>query len=139
MSWLLDTCLISEPRRKRPDAGVLEFLEREASGEMYLSVVTVGEIEKGIELLPDAGRRRATRAWLAELEGLFEGRILPFDAAVSKRWGRMVGGLQRRGIRLSAIDSLIAATALRHDLTVVTRNVADIGPSGARVHSPWRG
>jgi toxin FitB len=139
VSWLLDTCFVSEPRRKRPDEGVLEFLDREDGAAMYLSVLTVGEIEKGVELLPDAARRRATRAWLAELERAFEGRVLALDAAVSKCWGQMTGKLQRQGIRLPAVDSLIAATALQHGLTIVTRNVADMEPSGARVHNPWRG
>lgn len=139
MSWLLDTCLVSEPRRKRPDNGVLEFLDRENGEEMYLSVVTVGEIEKGIEMLEDGARRRAMRSWLAELDRVFEGRVLSFDGGIARCWGRMMGKLQRQGIRLSAIHSLIAATALHHNLTIVTRNVADLEPSGARIHNPWGG
>ncbi len=92
---------------------------------LYLSVLSMGEIRKGIEQVADATKQAALESFFARLAQRFTGRILPCDEAVAERWGRMVGQSEARGIRLPVIDSLIAATALEHDLTLVTRNVRD--------------
>ena len=135
MSYLLDTNVLSELRRKVPDPQVAEWFKRRPASTLYLSVLTLGEIRKGIENLPHGARRLALSDWLeADLPAFFMGRILPIDSAVADRWGRMVAQASRP---LPAVDSLLAATAAQHGLTLVTRNVRDISDSGVQFVDPW--
>lgn len=135
MSYLLDTNVLSELRRKAPDPVVLHWFSQRPAGTLYLSVLTLGEIRKGIDALPDPLRRPALGDWLEiELPAFFGGRILPIDAAVADRWGRMVA---LAGRPLPAIDSLLAATAARHGLILVTRNLRDVQGLGVEVLNPW--
>ena len=135
MSYLVDTNVLSELRRKRPDAKVLQWFLQRPAGTLYLSVLTVGEIRKGIELLTDAQRRLVLLDWLEiELPAFFSGRILPIDAGVADRWGRIVAQARQP---LPAIDSLLVATAVQHGLTFATRNLRDVQGLGAQVLSPW--
>lgn len=120
MSYLIDTNVLSELRRKKPDPGVVEWFTLHPAGSLYLSVLTLGEIRKGIEGVADATRRQALLDWLeTELPAFFAGRLIAVDAAVADRWGRLIA---HAGRPLPAIDSLLAATALEHDLVLVTRN-----------------
>ncbi len=135
MSYLLDTNVVSELRRKLPNPGVVSwFLHRPAS-TLFLSVLTLGEFRKGIESAPDAARRMALSDWLeTELPSFFAGRILNLDAPIADRWGRLFAAAGR-----PAIDSLLAATAAPHGLSLVTRNARDLEGLGIEVINPWTG
>ena len=135
MSYLLDTNVLSELRRKTPNAGVVEWFARRPASTLFLSVLTLGELRKGIEGMIDAKRRRALLDWFeAELPIFFTGRILPIDMHVADRWGRLMATANRP---MPAIDSLLAATAVHNDLSLVTRNVKDFTDLGLEVINPW--
>lgn len=136
MSYLLDTNIISETIRKQPNAQVTEWLDRIPAEALYLSVLTLGEIRRGIEGLADKKRREKLRIWLEhDLAHWFEGRIMPVDIAVADRWGRLIAAAGRP---VPTIDSLLAATALHHELRLVTRNAADFSYPGLEVINPWQ-
>ena len=138
MRYLLDTCLLSELLRPRPEPAVIEWLEARAEDELALSVLSLGEIEKGIAKLGDGARRQRIRTWLdGDLRDRFHGRVLPIDEAVAREWGRLSGEAGRKGLSLPVIDALLAATAREHSLVVVTRNKRDLERCGAKVFSPW--
>lgn len=135
MSYLVDTNVISELRRKQPDANVVAWLERCAPQSLYLSVLTLGEIRKGIERLDDLKRPQILVDWLhVELPTFFLGRLISIDASVADRWGRLQSDASRS---LPAIDGLLAATALQYDLTMVTRNLKDFQGLGLKIINPW--
>lgn len=136
MSYLIDTNVLSELRRKTPDAKVQQWFSQRPTGTLYLSVLTLGEVRKGIEALTDSPRRLSLLDWLeTALPAFFQGRILPIDAAVADRWGRMVA---QAGRPVPAIDSLLAATAARHGLILVTRNLRDVQGLGVQALDPWQ-
>jgi len=136
VSYLLDTNVVSETIRKQPNKLVIEWLEQVPAGALFISVLTVGEIRKGIEKLSERKRREKLRLWLEhELTAWFGGRMLPIDLAVADRWGRLLAETDRP---VPSIDSLIAATALHHELRLVTRNAKDFGYPGLEVINPWR-
>ena len=136
MSYLLDTNVVSEARRKTPDSGVTEWLSQRPAATLYLSVLTLGELRKGVEILSDEPRRSLLRDWLeVELPAFFTGRILPIDEGVAEAWGRL---LAIAGRPLPSIDSLIGATAARHGMSVVTRNTRDFASMGLTVINPWK-
>lgn len=138
MNYLLDTCLISELVRPRPEPKVAAWLAEQRESTLFLSVLTVGEIEKGAAKLHDADRAERIRRWLRQdVQFRFSGRILPIDREVATRWGRLMGEAQRQRVTLPVIDALLAATALVYDLVLVTRNVADLERAGVRVLCPW--
>jgi predicted nucleic acid-binding protein len=140
VSWLLDTCIISELVRPRPKASVIRWVQERDENELFLSVVTLGELEKGIAKLPASARRAALEHWVRrDLADRFRERLLPVDAPVAARWGAIAGASEAQGRPLPVIDGLIAATGLQHDLTVVTRNTADLERCGARCFNPWAG
>jgi toxin FitB len=134
--FLLDTCVLSETRQRRPDAGVVKFLAEADAARLYLSVLTIGEMRKGIakKRVIDANAADQIAGWLLRIETDFAGRVLGVDAGVARAWG----DLSVQG-RAPVIDTLIAATALIHGLTVVTRNTKDFAASGVGLHNPWRG
>lgn len=135
MSYLLDTNVVSELVRAKPDAAVLKWFEGVPDQALHLSVLSLGEIRKGIELLQDGARKEKLRLWLEqELTNWFEGRLLPVSAPVADRWGRLLAEAKRP---LPAIDSLLAATALHHELRLVTRNVGDFRFIGLEIINPW--
>ena len=135
MSYLLDTNVLSELRSKRAAPGVVAWAIARPPQSMYLSVLTLGEIRKGIERATDATFRQTLTDWLeVELPKRFVGRILPFDVEVADRWGRV---LASAGRTLQVVDGQLAATALQHDLTLVTRNVADFAGLNVPLVNPW--
>jgi toxin FitB len=136
--FLLDTNCISEVVRIQPEPRVLEWMESADEGLLYLSVLTLGEIRKGLASLPQSKRRTNLEAWLeVELKARFSGRILPIDAAVADRWGFLAADAKRKGKALSTIDALLVATALHYNLTVVSRNVSDFANTQVPVLNPW--
>ena len=138
MKYLLDTCVISELVAKRPDPRVTAWIDSIDSENAFLSAITLGEIRKGIEKLPDSDRKSTLQAWLRdELSIMFSGRVLPIDTPVALRWGELTGALESRGKKMAAIDSLIAATALHHHCRLVTRNEDDFKHSGVALLNPW--
>lgn len=135
MSYLIDTNVLSELRRRAPDPGVLHWFSQRPAGTLYLSVLTLGELRKGIDALSDEGRKMHLLDWLeTELPAFFAGRILPVDATVADRWGRLQAQARRP---LPAIDSLLAATALTYGLSLITRNQKDFQYADLQVISPW--
>jgi tRNA(fMet)-specific endonuclease VapC len=138
MSYLLDTCVISALAAKQPVPEVVAWLADLDPDKAYLSVLTIGEIQKGIEKLPDSQRKSLLKAWLKDdLLIRFRERLLPVDVGVMLTWGALVGRMEANGTPLPAIDSLMAATALHHGLIVATRNEEDFAPTGVDLFNPW--
>ena len=136
--FLLDTNVISELVRRKPEAKVTAWVGATDETLLHLSVLTVGEIRTGIGSLPNPSRRMALGAWLdGELAIRFASRILPIDEAVADRWGRLTARAAAAGRRLAVSDGLLAATALHHNLTLVTRNTKDVAATGVPVFNPW--
>lgn len=135
MSYLLDTNVLSETVRRRAEPRVLEWLDRVPSEALHVSVLTLGEIRRGVERAADPRRRERLRVWLDhDLADWFGPRVLPIDRAVADRWGRLLAEVGRP---MPTIDSLLAATALHFELRLVTRNTADFGFPGLEVVDPW--
>ena len=135
MSYLLDTNVISELVRPKPAKVVLDWFESIPSEALHISVLTLGEIRKGVEQMPDGVRREKLRLWLEhDLTDWFGVRVLPVDVMIADRWGRL---LALAGRPVPSIDSLLAATALHHELRVVTRNEKDFDYPGLQVINPW--
>ncbi|MGA2976305.1 MAG: type II toxin-antitoxin system VapC family toxin [Spirochaetia bacterium] len=140
MRYLLDTCVISELVRPQPDPEVVAWVKRQNEMDLNLSVITLGEIEKGIGRLPASARRKALEQWLREdLAGRFAGRLVTIDAEVACVWGRVQAELELRGKPMGAVDGLLSATARVHDLMLVTRNNADFHDPAVRTMNPWGG
>lgn len=138
--YLLDTNCISEAVRLKPDLNVANWLQAADQSLLYLSVLTLGAIRRGIAGLPQGTRRTRLETWLeVELYARFSGRILAIDAAIADRWGVLSAEAKRKGRGLSAIDALMAATALEHNLTVVTRNTTDFSAAPVMLLNPWEG
>ena len=137
--YLIDTNVISEYNREQmPHAGVVKWLDTTPEASQYVSVLTLGEIEKGILRKEEGKRRRDLQRWFDEdLPLRFAGRILAFDARVASCWAHLTASLLDKGRPLPTIDSQLAATALAHDLVLVTRNVKDFEGSGITVINPW--
>jgi len=135
MSYLLDTNIVSETVRRTPNKAVIAWLDRLPGEALFVSVLSLGEIRKGIETLADRKRREKLRLWLEhELPAWFEGRVLPVGLAVADRWGRLLADVGRP---VPTIDSLLAATALHHELRLVTRNAGDFDYPGLQVINPF--
>ena len=135
MNYLVDTNVLSELRRPQPEPGVAAWFGRHERRALYLSVLTLGEIRKGVAKLPAGPRRDALDGWLMDdLAVYFSGRILPLDAPIADEWGRLCARVARP---LPAIDGLLAATALKHGLGLVTRNTRDFEDLGLNLVNPW--
>jgi predicted nucleic acid-binding protein len=138
LRFLLDTCLISELVRPAPDPGVLNWIAQQDESSLFLAAVSLGELKRGIEKLAAGKRKTFLHQWLTEnVIQRFGDRILPLGADVCLRWGETQAQLEKLGQPMPAIDGLIAAIALQHQLTVVTRNTRDMQASGAALINPW--
>ena len=136
--FLLDTNIISELVKPKPEANVTEWVENTDESLLYLSVLTLGEIRRGIAALPQSRRRATLEAWLdKDLRARFEGRLLVIEQEVADRWGLLTAAARNSGIVLPVIDALLAATALEHNLTLVTRDTGQIPSMGVAVFNPW--
>lgn len=132
--FLLDTVTLSELRRRDRDPSVVAWFERQRTADLFLSVISIGEIERGIALqrAPDPGFASALAVWLDRVLNLYGERVLAFDLPTARRWGALSAALGNE-----SADLMIAATALEHGLTVVTRNVSDFEPAGVAVLDPF--
>ncbi len=136
--FLLDTNVISELIKPKPDANVVRWIEETDESILFLSVLTLGEIRDGIERLSLGRRRGRLESWLAiDLRARFVNRILAIDEAIAERWGTLVATAAEQGTLVPVIDGLLAATASQHDLTLVTRNTADVFGTGIPTLNPW--
>lgn len=139
MKYLLDTIVVSEWTKPRPNLGLVEWLGGVAEDDVFLSVVTFAELRRGIERMPVGARRKRLDEWLrSELPLRFETRIVGVDGAIADEWGRVVARSESRGRPIHAMDALIAATAQVYGLTLITRNTADFESSVKSLLNPWR-
>jgi toxin FitB len=139
MRYILDTNVISEAINKQPNPEVINWLREMDAQELYLSVVTIGEIKKGVEKLSESHRKQTIKDWFEnDLLIKFEGQILALDLPIILVWGKLVGELEQKGRKLPALDSLIAATAKYHDYTLVTRNEKDFAGIDITIFNPFK-
>ena len=135
---MLDTNVISELLKPKPEPKVTTWIDGTDEELLFLSVLTLGEIRKGVTLLPRSARRTALEAWLSkELLLRFSNRILSVDQEVADQWGHLSSLTSARGVHVGVIDGLLAATAIQHNLTLVTRDTRDVGTTGVMLFNPW--
>jgi hypothetical protein len=138
VKFLLDTCVISELAKTSPDDNVFSWVKSCPEEQLFLSVLTIGELQKGISKLQSGKKRLALQLWVdEELTARFAARLIPIDFSVAQKWGEMQAKAEKQGLPIPAIDGLIAASGLAYNLTVVTRNVQDMAPSGVQLINPW--
>jgi len=138
MKYLLDTCVISELVKPVPNDKVITWLSSIDESKLYISVLTFGEIEKGIEKLADGSKKKKLKLWLEDdLKQRFEGRLIPIDLKVALKWGQVQAISEQAGKALPAIDGLIAASAIANNCIVVTRNTTDMEQSSVELFNPW--
>jgi len=138
MKFLLDTCVISELIKPNPNANVVAWVSENNEDSMYLSVLTFGEIAKGIEKAPSATKKKALQSWVEnDLKERFKHKIIDLDMTVATTWGQMQGKAELAGKPMPTIDGLIAATGIAYDCIVVTRNISDMEQSGVDLVNPW--
>ena len=136
--YLVDTNIPSEFTRDQPDTRVMNFMQKAGKDNLFLSVMTVGEICKGIDLLPVSRKRSGLQDWLElDVRAWFAGRILPVTETIAERWGHLAAAAKKQGITLAVVDGVIAATAIEHNLTLVTRNTKHYGSLGVALLNPW--
>lgn len=137
MKVLLDTCTLSELRLPKPDAGVANAVRDLDSDDLFVSAISIGEIVKGVALLADGQKKRLLQSWLQTLERYYGDRLLPIDLETCRMWGELTATAQKAGRTIPASDGLIAATARRHGLYIMTRNTADFESTGVPLLNPW--
>ncbi|MBW3630381.1 MAG: type II toxin-antitoxin system VapC family toxin [Gemmatimonadetes bacterium] len=138
MRFLLDTNVLSEAAKPRPDPSLLEWLLRIPTLDLAISVLTIGEIQKGVSLLPEGAKRERLAVWVStELPRQFQDRVLPIDQPTAIEWGRLSAEARARGRDLPVIDGLLLATAATRGLVFVTRNERDCAGRGVSVLNPW--
>ena len=140
MTYLLDTCLVSELVAKQPNPNAIQWFKSQSPKTLYLSVITMGEIARGVGKLVPSKRKDNLQRWLdEELPNQFSERILGIDTQTMRIWGDLVGRLEQKGRPLPVMDSLIAATAFQHSLSLVTRNESDFAGTTVTIVNPWVG
>lgn len=138
MSYLLDTNVVSEVSKGVPNPKVMAWLDAQPGHLLHITSFTVGEVEQGIDKLPDGAKRRRLMAWWQEsVDVTFAGRILPFAAEEARMWARLVSDLNKAGTTIPIVDTMIAAVCRVHGLVMVTRNVSDMGRCGVKLLNPW--
>lgn len=137
MKYLIDTCVISELVKPVPNTRITNWLQSAPSDALFLSVLTIGEIRKGLVKLPDSKKKEKLSLWLNSLLKDYNERIIPIDLAVSENWGIIQGNAEKAGTPMSTIDGLIAASASTHNLILVTRNESDFTPGQIPLINPW--
>lgn len=137
MKYLLDTCAISEITKPKANRGVIEWLESTDSEDLYLSVINIGEIKKGINKLPASKKKQDLLFWLETLLEDYQSRILTVDLNVMENWSLLVANAEKKGQPIASLDSIIAATAYTHHLTLVTRNERDFYACNIPLINPW--
>lgn len=139
MSYLLDTCVLSEYTKKNPNSQVIDWVDEQEEAGLFISILSIAEIRKGIVRITDSQPDKANklRKWLEKLQTRFIERILPLDEKILNSWAVICGKSETKGVKLPVMDSLIAATAYEYGLTIVTRNVTDFNFSMVKVFSPW--
>jgi predicted nucleic acid-binding protein len=136
---LLDTCTVAEIRKPGGNPAVKAAVAEIADADLFLSVLTVGEIAKGIALLTPGPKKKTLNSWLAGLESQFGDRILTIDIETARIWGELTARAQKTGVTIPAADGLLAATALRHGLHIMTRNTRQFEATGVLIVDPWQG
>jgi len=138
MNYLLDTCVVSELIKKTPDSNVIGWISAIEETSLFLSVLTFGEIHKGIEKLPRSKKKDQLHKWVnSDLRERFKNRIIGLDLLTATKWGQIQGKAELSGKPMSLIDGLISATAIINDLIIITRNTKDMEQSGATLFNPW--
>jgi predicted nucleic acid-binding protein len=137
MKYLLDTCVISELTKPQPNSHVLAWLQVTRSEDLFLSVINIGEIKKGIYKLPASSKKQALLLWLTSLLEGYQNRIFPVDLDIMENWSSIVASAEKIGQPVASMDSLIAATAYTHHLTLVTRNERDFTACNITIMNPW--
>ena len=139
MNYLLDTCVISELIKPKPSSKVIKWLRSCPDENLFLSSLTIGEIQKGISKLPNSRKKNNLQEWMdSELIRRFDKRILGIDFKVAQKWGEIQASSEISGTKMPVIDSLIASTGIVYDMTVVTRDTSDMEKSGAKLFNPWK-
>ena len=138
MNYLLDTCILSEFKKTQPEQKIIDWIDNQIEVTLFLSVVTIGEIQKGIAALPSSKRRKELEKWLLNLIFRYDRRIIPLGTDEMLMWGGLNGKLAKKGFVFPFLDSLIAATALTHNLTLVTRNESDFKNTGVKILNIWK-
>ncbi len=138
MRFLLDTCVLSEMVKPEPSPGVTAWLDAADEYGLHLSVLTLGEIQKGVSGLASGHRKQRLQSWLdRDLRSRFSGRILPVSEDTATEWGLLSGEAKQNGISAPVIDTMLAATAREHNLVLVTRNTKDFEPFSVHLFNPW--
>lgn len=137
MRVLPDTCVVSELQKRDGNQRVKKALQRYAPDDVFLSVITIGELRNGISILPRGRKRTALEDWFTLLQDEYVDRILPVDMAVARDWGALTAQVRGSGNTLAPADGWITATALRHGMTIMTRNTRHFAPSGVPLIDPW--
>lgn len=138
MNYLLDTCVISEFTRRQPSQSVIDWMNTVDEEKLFISAITLGEIQRGIERLPNSHRKTELLVWMNNgLLQRFSARMIGIDAPTMFMWGSLIARLETASQPMSIMDSLIAASALQNNLIVATRNITDFLPSGVQVINPW--
>lgn len=139
MKYLLDTCVISEVIKREPNKNVISWLQAQDEANLFLSILTFGEIQKGIEKHPDHNRKKKLKVWVEEdLKKRFENRIIPIDLKVVTNWGSTQGLAELAGKSMPTIDGVIAVSGLTYNCIVETRNTSDMEQSTAELFNPWK-
>ncbi len=139
MNFLLDTNVLSEAMRKQPSSRVLKWIGEQVEESLFISVITVGELRRGSLILSEGKKRRSLLRWIETgIKAEFANRILPVDTAVMERWADLQAATMKAGRRLPVMESLLAATALTHDLSLATRKMADFEAAGVALFDPWQ-
>lgn len=137
MNYLLDTCVLSELVKIKPEPNVITWIDAQSEDSMYVSSITIGELLRGIARLHDSKRKTELITWVNQIREGMANRILPFDHSTADSWAEMCADAEKQGKSLSAFDSLIAGTALKHNLAIVTRNTRDFEVATVKLINPW--